>query len=1025
MTLRMRPVLPLLAAALALAAVASPSRLHAKDTTLDFLLVMDESGSMEVAPPYADKRRLRVDAARLFVELVSPEDRVGVIGFGERVTDHTGGRMIPASKEYRTYLHKAIGGVGGNQRHTDIYGALSRATVVLTNRGENPDKTFIILLSDGRVSTDRDIPPDYLMSDSIADYREKIIRSARDLKFLGFPVLAIGLGPEVDVVLMREIAELSGGRFYRAETATQLQAIYSDIFVTLADRYSNRQTGAHSPLEVSIEPGLQEFIALAFPREEAPVTPGGRPGAGGNRFFRAGFSFVGPDGKTRAPDNHASTRSWNLVRLTKPEPGVWKVVFDPSLSVDVLMVKHSGCEIDVTSPAQGGEYPPGKVPVRISAKGPDGAPSKDCAGSVDARIAGAGGSQVVTVSAKGTGAFEGETAALTSEGEYTLQLAIHPPGSSDFSNLREVTFSIKKGQPRPLDVSIIRPDAATYPDGTEVPIRIQVKPRDGQPIAKGEATLEAKLSGPSGSLTLPLTEEGGGIFTGKTDKLRDGAYTITGDARLAVDPKSTGRDSAKFTVQTPPPVQLEVTVVKPDIPRYFTGAIPLEVLAKRAGAGGLTGAEAQVTADLVGPGAPKKYELTGGEGGKFAGTTDVLKQAGAYEVSFRCQLKDDAKTVAQASVKFEVVMPTVAVSPPKLVPVGDGATIPLFLGEGFDVSFGIQAQGLEGEAAPEVWLDHPVAPGEPPKQSALTPEKNADGTYKVSVPSTESMGAYLVRIRVAGTGTGGVPVESTTAMPVPVLLGAFPHPHSIPGGELTTYTLPLVSMFESPVAVVGSVDAIDLEQGSTSAPPLLTPAESVQLTKAETTEQWDPFEFAVDPAPAGSYGPYKFTVTLRMAGRYDDGSEWQRDKNVDGLGFTLESPPMSPMLWLILLAMIGAALMAKPNFRGCFLRPDGERPLSISHYAGATESEISVGGPGQKVVLSQGDVTPVILRAKWFFQYEVVKDGRVNAMKSGDVFEVGGVSVKFFKGSEPQEPQKQEPAGAPPPPPPADLDTMV
>lgn len=176
-----------------------------KAANVDVALIIDSSGSMS----WNDPNDLRKSAAKLFVDLLSPGDRVAVVDFDEDVV------VLMPLREIRDQSDKdavkaAIDRIDSSG-WTNIGGGLFEGFNEL-NSSYNGNRKVAILLTDGYHNTGRD------PSDVVPLYKAK-----------GWPVYTIALTGDADENLLRWIASETGGKYYKAPTAAELQQIYNEI----------------------------------------------------------------------------------------------------------------------------------------------------------------------------------------------------------------------------------------------------------------------------------------------------------------------------------------------------------------------------------------------------------------------------------------------------------------------------------------------------------------------------------------------------------------------------------------------------------------------------------------------------------------------------------------------------------------------------------------------------------------------------------------------------------------------------
>jgi Ca-activated chloride channel family protein len=211
-------------------AMARPQRVHSeqilKSEGIDIVLALDVSGSME-APDFRLKGR-EVDRLELAKKVVGdfvagrPYDRIGLVVFGEE--DFT---QVPLTLDHdalQSFLGNVqIGMAGANQ--TAIGQALAVSARQL-GRLEAPSKV-LILLTDGRNNAGALSP----------------LQAAQAAKTIGVTIYTVGVGAtesrrrgifqgrteEIDESTLTQIAEATGGQYFRGTSSEGLATIYDTI----------------------------------------------------------------------------------------------------------------------------------------------------------------------------------------------------------------------------------------------------------------------------------------------------------------------------------------------------------------------------------------------------------------------------------------------------------------------------------------------------------------------------------------------------------------------------------------------------------------------------------------------------------------------------------------------------------------------------------------------------------------------------------------------------------------------------
>ncbi|GGE32268.1 VWA domain-containing protein [Streptococcus himalayensis] len=173
--------------------------------SLALSLVIDSSGSMEDYDPHDLRKK---SASNLLNLLNLKEDLVSIVDFDSSVRNHT---LLLNNKEDLNSHISAIDSIGG----TNIWAGLDRG--IRTLIGDTSERNKVILLfTDGQDSYYHDY------SELTKKAKEKSIK-----------IFTMGLGHDIDVKLLREIAENTDGYFFELATDTSIREAFSDITTLL------------------------------------------------------------------------------------------------------------------------------------------------------------------------------------------------------------------------------------------------------------------------------------------------------------------------------------------------------------------------------------------------------------------------------------------------------------------------------------------------------------------------------------------------------------------------------------------------------------------------------------------------------------------------------------------------------------------------------------------------------------------------------------------------------------------------
>jgi tight adherence protein C len=172
------------------------------------VMAIDTSGSMNEQDRLPQARA----AARTFLSLVRPRDRVALITFGSDVTVRqplTGDRQL---------LLRAINGLA-TAGDTRLYDALIRG---VGQAGTTPRAPrAVVVLTDGQDT------------ESASDVDQAIQAATR----AGVPIYTIGLGAEVQADVLQRIAGETGGRYHHAPRSEDLERVFRLVSRQLSSQY--------------------------------------------------------------------------------------------------------------------------------------------------------------------------------------------------------------------------------------------------------------------------------------------------------------------------------------------------------------------------------------------------------------------------------------------------------------------------------------------------------------------------------------------------------------------------------------------------------------------------------------------------------------------------------------------------------------------------------------------------------------------------------------------------------------------
>jgi hypothetical protein len=269
-----------------------------------FVLCLDRSGSMSGSRIALAKTGAKdfVTQARLprteFGRTV-PGDEVGVVSFSSSTSVNSALAELTSEAD-KTAVRNAIDLIGAGGA-TSIGGGLRTSLNQLVGKGTPGCIEAIILLSDGFHNTGES--PSSVIPDIVSR---------------GAVVFSIGIGAGADVTTLTNIAASTGGKFFFADSAGDLPAIFTEIQAIV--------TGA--PILERVKRVLEQGVA-----EDFPVTVD-------SNVAGVTFNIIGTDftSSLTSPSNEVSTASTQAAGVTyqttsggetyvvdSPETGVWTV----------------------------------------------------------------------------------------------------------------------------------------------------------------------------------------------------------------------------------------------------------------------------------------------------------------------------------------------------------------------------------------------------------------------------------------------------------------------------------------------------------------------------------------------------------------------------------------------------------------------------------------------------------------------------------------------------------------------------
>lgn len=221
----------------------------------DTMLALDTSGSMRGPALEAAKA-----AARTFVRTVSPDTRVGLETFGERVT------ILQEPTLDRDSLLAALDGITTAEGDTALWDALVTAADLV---GSGTGRASVVVLSDGDNTAGTASQPEAI----------EHLRSRSTILY----AVAVE-SPDADLGALRATVDQVGGQYLPTADIGEIESLYTEIAGRLANRYQLRfapaQQGTRTAV-VSVAAGGKVATARTTLHGAGTTgTPAPGPGAG-------------------------------------------------------------------------------------------------------------------------------------------------------------------------------------------------------------------------------------------------------------------------------------------------------------------------------------------------------------------------------------------------------------------------------------------------------------------------------------------------------------------------------------------------------------------------------------------------------------------------------------------------------------------------------------------------------------------------------------------------------------------------
>ncbi len=389
---------------------------------LDIFLLMDSSGSMKKTDP----QNYRKAAAKLFLSLLSQEERVGIISFGESAQLLV--PLTPNTEKNREKLLKGINQIGSHELLTNLYEAIRRGLAELKPSPRN--NRLLLLLSDGKLdlgSKEKEETALNQLAQLWPNFAQEKIK-----------IYSIAFTEASDVKFLEEVAQKTGGFFKFAQKDKDVHVIFASLF----EKIKSPDTVPITENGFMIDSTVQEAVVL-ITKEAGTST-----------------ELLDPSQKTHSPQKHAPNINWypasvfDMITLQQPAAGNWKVRLSSKEGNKVFILTNLRLHLSaVKNFVEKGS----KIPVEVSLEKDGGViKEKDILEQVSfsAEISGPDGKNTKIIlndqgtsgdNQAGDGVFYGEFLAEQA-GEYNLKILVE---SKTFKREKNLQFKATEPQAPP------------------------------------------------------------------------------------------------------------------------------------------------------------------------------------------------------------------------------------------------------------------------------------------------------------------------------------------------------------------------------------------------------------------------------------------------------------------------------------------------------------------------------------------------------------------------------------------------
>jgi Mg-chelatase subunit ChlD len=273
----------------------------------DIILLLDSSGSMKRTDPSNYRR----EAAKLFISLLSKDDRIGIISFGDSATI-----LMPLTQntqQNREGLFNALNKISSKEMTTNITEAVQKG---FDQVRPSQQKKVLLMLSDGKL----DLGSPEKDASALARLNQLVIEVAKEIVNL----YTMAFTAESDSALLETLAKETGGLFRYAREDRDVHRMFAAIFERIK-----------SPDTVPLE---GETFTIDSQIREATVLVSKKPGIA--------LSLIDPSNRKYTKAHHAPAMAWfessvfDMITIQEPPAGTWRVKLSVNEGNKVYILTH-------------------------------------------------------------------------------------------------------------------------------------------------------------------------------------------------------------------------------------------------------------------------------------------------------------------------------------------------------------------------------------------------------------------------------------------------------------------------------------------------------------------------------------------------------------------------------------------------------------------------------------------------------------------------------------------------------------